>query len=399
MSNNIKGETRNIFIIGAKSIGHYGGYESFIGSLIELHKKIPNLHYIIITKANGEGAAYENVTQDATIARLRLPNIGHAQSIAYDIKAWRYCFKYIQKNVINKPIFYILGCRRCLSFRWVMKNAHKLGGTVYINPDGLEWKRLKWSPLVRQYLKQCEKAMINLADLIVCDSLNIKNYICKTYPKKKLQTTYIPYCADLLPSTIENNNPRFLQWLDENNLSPHDYYLTCSRFVPENNYEIIISEYMKSHSKKSLIIITTKNEKYLNKLKCTLKFENDSRIHFVDPIYDKELLKKIRENAFANIHGHMVGGTNPTLLEALASTPVNLVLDVSFNREVAENAAIYWNMELGNLSRLIESIDSMDNEKINILSKRAKAIIRSKYSQEQISSQYANLFMNGSSET
>ena len=99
----------------------------------------------------------------------------------------------------------------------------------------------------------------------------------------------------------------------------------------------MIREFMKSKSsKRILLLITNVNEKFLSELEEKLHFKSDKRIKFVGTVYDQELLKKIRENAYAYFHGHTVGGTNPSLIEALGSTDLNLLVDVGFNKEVAE---------------------------------------------------------------
>ena len=396
---------RNVFIIGAKSIGQYGGYESFVDRLTKLHQGIPGLQYNIIVKANGEGSMDESLLQGveplnessfrfrgARVFKVGIPKIGHAQAIAYDYKAWRICLQYVRENETADPVFYVLGCRRWLSFRRLVKKVHKLGGVVYINPDGHEWKRGKWPAFVRLYLKQCEKTMVRLADLVVCDSSNIEKYITETYADFKPRTKYIAYGAESVPSALEDDAPGFTRWLTDNDLSAQEYYLCCGRFVPENNFEIIIREFMKSSTKKSLVIISTENEHFRKTLRRKLKFEKDARIRFVGTVYDGELLKKIRENAFAGIHGHTVGGTNPSLLESLASTPVNLVFDVCFNRETAGDAALYWSMADGNLRRLIDRAEAMSPEQRKELEQRAKERIRSAYSLERISAQYEALF-------
>ena len=140
------------------------------------------------------------------------------------------------------------------------------------------------------------------------------------------------------------------------------------------------------------MIITTENRRFFKKLDRKLHFEGDPRIRFAHPVYDRELLKKIRENAFAGIHGHTVGGTNPSLLESLAATPVSLVFDVCFNREVADDAALYWNLENGSLAELINRAEAMSPEERCALEEKAKERIRSVYSWEQIAAQYAKLF-------
>ena len=105
-------------------------------------------------------------------------------------------------------------------------------------------------------------------------------------------------------------------------------------------------------------------------------------------VYDQELLKKIRENAYAYFHGHSVGGTNPSLIEALASTDLNLLLNVRFNREVGENAALYWNRRQGNLSRLINRTEKMNEEEIKQLGKRARKRVAGHYTWEKICREY-----------
>jgi rhamnosyltransferase len=98
------------------------------------------------------------------------------------------------------------------------------------------------------------------------------------------------------------------------------------RFVPENNFETMIREFMASKSRKDLAIITTANDRFLAKLEKKLHFKQDPRIKFVGTVYDQDLLRKIRENAYAYLHGHLVDGTNPSLLESLSSTKLNLLL-------------------------------------------------------------------------
>ena len=125
---------------------------------------------------------------------------------------------------------------------------------------------------------------------------------------------------------------------------------------------------------------------------CRAYFEDDPRINFTGTVYDQELLKKIRENAYANFHGHEVGGTNPSLLEALGSTDLNLLLNVGFNREVAEDAALYWTKEQGNLSALIHRADRMTESEIRRFGQLAKDRVREHYSWDQIVAEYEALF-------
>ena len=145
---------------------------------------------------------------------------------------------------------------------------------------------------------------------------------------------------------------------------------------------------MKSKSQKTFALITDVNEGFLEKLRQRTGFDQDSRIRFTGTVYDRELLKKIRENAYGYFHGHEVGGTNPSLLEALGSTKLNLIYDVGFNKEVAEEAALYWSKKNGDLSKLIDKADKMDISEIERFGKKAKERIQTQYSWDFISKRY-----------
>ena len=144
-------------------------------------------------------------------------------------------------------------------------------------------------------------------------------------------------------------------------------------------------------SKRDFAIITNVNGKFLDELEKKLHFKSDPRIKFVGTVYDQELLMKIRENAYAYFHGHEVGGTNPSLLEALGSTDLNLLLDVGFNREVAEDAAVYWTKRNGHLAKIIDKADRFDNAEIVEYSKKAKQRIKEAYSWELICKKYLKI--------
>ena len=123
-------------------------------------------------------------------------------------------------------------------------------------------------------------------------------------------------------------------------------------------------------------------------------FDKDKRIKFVGTVYDQELLKKIRENAYGYFHGHEVGGTNPSLLEALGRTRLNLLLKVGFNEEVAEEAALYWTKDEGSLASLIHKADGLDEAQLEEYGRLAKERIAREYSWEKIVGEYEEVFAN-----
>lgn len=377
---------QNVFIVGAKNLGNYGGYETFVDKLTEYHKENKEIKYHVAIKDKEYGEFEKN---NARCFKIKVPNIGPAQAIYYDVKALSECCKYIKEHNIDNPIVYILACRIGPFAKHFRKKIHKLGGRLYINPDGHEWMRAKWSAHVRKYWKISEKMMVKQADLLICDSKNIEKYIKETYSKYNPETTFIAYGADIKKSILADDDKKVTDWFKEKEVKPKEYYLVVGRFVPENNYETMIREFMKSGTTKDFVIITNvEHNKFYEQLKESTNFESDKRIKFVGTVYDQELLKKIRELAYGYFHGHEVGGTNPSLLEALASTDLNLLLDVGFNREVAEDGALYWNKGNGNLAGLIDQCEYISETERQDISLKAKKRIEEEYSWKYICDKY-----------
>lgn len=385
-------EKQHVFIIGSKGIpAAYGGFETFVEKLTK-YKMNEKICYHVANMGT-DYTRYEY--NDAKCFNVKVPNIGPAKAVYYDIVALCLCIRYCQKTPsIVRPVFYVLACRIGPFIGYLKRKIEKLGGVLYVNPDGHEWKRAKWNALIRKYWKFSEKLMVKHADLLICDSKSIEKYIREDYKQYCPNTTFIAYGSDTQPSILKNNDKKFVEWMKSKNLLLKNYYLVVGRFVPENNFETMIREFMKSHTTKDFAIITTADDSFLEKLEHKLHFMMDKRIKFVGTVYEQELLKKIRENAYGYFHGHEVGGTNPSLLEALGCTELNLLLDVGFNREVGENAALYWNKEDGNLAALIDKTDDMDEEEIGELGVKAKQRIAIAYSWEHIVDMYERVFLN-----
>ena len=293
---------QHVFIIGSKGIpSNYGGYETFVDKLTEYHQNEPDIRYHVACAVDrAEDVKIFKYHNARCFSILRKP-IGSAQAIFYDIDALQYCIEYIKAKKITHPIVYVLACRIGPFFRKYVKRIHTLGGVVYVNPDGHEWMRAKWSKPVRKYWKLSEQLMVKYADLLICDSKNIEKYIQNTYAKYKPQTTFIAYGAETRKSTLADDDEKLLNWYREKGLKAKEYYLVVGRFVPENNYEIMIREFMRSKTTKSFALITNVSDKFLEELKKKTSFHRDPRIKFVGTVYDKELLMKIRENAYGNL--------------------------------------------------------------------------------------------------
>lgn len=388
-------DKQHVFIIGSKGIpAQYGGFETFVEKLTQ-YRKSDRIRYHVARMAEDDMRFEYN---GAECFDIKVPYIGSARAVVCDLLALRRCIDYCKERPqIIKPVFYVLACRIGPFIDGFRREIHELGGTLMVNPDGHEWKRAKWSAPIRRYWKASEGLMVRSADILICDSKNIEKYIHRTYRRHVPETRFIAYGSEVEPSALSDDDPGFTKWLSERGLRAGNYYLVVGRFVPENNFETMIREFMHSDSARDLAIITTTDGKFYNRLQERLQFEADDRIKFVGTVYDQELLKKIRENAYAYFHGHEVGGTNPSLLEALGSTDLNLLLEVGFNKEVAEDAALYWSKKTGDLRNLIGRADRMDEEEIREYGRRARERVREHYSWDHIVEEYEKLFLEQNS--
>lgn len=385
---------KSVYIIGSKGIpAKYGGFETFVEKLTE-NQKDKNIKYYVACMR--ENSAKSNIVEDvfehngATCFNIDVPSIGPARAIAYDIAALKKAIEISKSNKDVEPIFYVLACRIGPFIGKYRKQIHELGGQLFVNPDGHEWMREKWSAPVRRYWKISESLMVKNADLLVCDSKNIEKYIQEDYQKYSPKTTYIAYGTDLHKSSLTSKDRIVREWFSEKGVSENNYYLVVGRFVPENNYEAMIREFMKSNTEKDFVLITNvEQNSFYEKLRKETGFDKDSRIKFVGTVYNQELLKYIRENAFAYFHGHEVGGTNPSLLEALSSTKLNLLLNVGFNKEVGENGAIYWDKD--KLHTVIEKAETLSQEQIDELNRLSTKQVQERFSWDFIVDEYESL--------
>ena len=380
---------QHVFIIGSRGLpAQYGGFETFVDQLVS-HQVSPDIQYHVACLSNDQ--AYQHFDyQGVDCFTINPPKLGPARVIAYDMMAINYALKIIKKQGIEQPIFYVLGNTIGAFVAPFARKIHKIGGRFYINPDGLEWKRAKWAKLIQAYLKYSEKIMTRHADLVISDNPGIESYIKEAYPWSK--TTYIAYGTDLSQTSLTSQDNKVLEFYHKWQTQEKNYYLILGRFVPENNYETAIREFMASSTKRDLVIICNQEgNPYFEELRVRTGFDQDPRVKFVGTVYDQDLLKYIRKEAFAYIHGHEVGGTNPGLLEALAQTDLNLVLGVSFNQTVAKDSAQYWTKETGNLAHLIDQVDSLED--VSEWGQRAKANMKQNFTWDKIVGEYEELFL------
>lgn len=274
-----------------------------------------------------------------------------------------------------------------------------LGKKVVINTDGIEWKRLvirkeflsaAWGPistLVSWCLKLEERMDVKLSHIIIADSRAIKSYLEESHKAKNV--VYISYGAgELISSDIPPK--KAYECLDRFGLTTAEYYLTVARIVAENNIHKEIEGFKRSNSSKKLVIVGNFNgkdgyTKYLLRLR-----DNEPRIVFLHPIYDKEELGILRKNCFAYIHAYEVGGTNPSLLEQMLFQKPIIAHDVTFHREILQEGGIYFKSEDG----LAECIGRLERGKFDLaeISEWQAKRVKEEYNWDNVAEKYSELF-------
>jgi glycosyltransferase involved in cell wall biosynthesis len=212
-------------------------------------------------------------------------------------------------NAANAPILPLLKAR---------------GVPTALHMDGLEWKRGKWGPTGRKYYIACERLGVWWADALIADAHGIADYYRETYGAT---TAYLPYGAPILR---DHDGSR----LEELGLRPFGYHLVVARFEPENNVDLIIEGYTKSNAALPLVVVGSAPYPGESAERIARLATEDDRVMLTGSIYDQPLLDQLYANAKSYLHGHSVGGTNPSLLRAMGAGAPITAIDVVFTREV-----------------------------------------------------------------
>lgn len=378
---------KNIFIVGARGYhAKYGGWETFVSNLVDHYQDKNTKFYISMYTDDPNLKEYE-VSKNITVTPIYVKNMGSATMFFYSIYAFRYYLKYIEKQHIDGAIIYMLGLKLFHYLAIAQRKIKKLGIHVFVNPDGLEHQRSKWSMPVKKFFLLSERLMLNYSDVIVCDGLGIQKYVCSKYPKLSDRTVYIAYGTN----TFDLTDVDYEAILEEYGLKSNDYCLMVGRCVPENNYELVIQDFMNSQIDKELVIITNlSSSKYYQELVSKTNCKSDLRIRFIDGVYDEEKLAVIRRHAYLYIHGHSVGGTNPSLIEALSLTDLNILYDVCFNHDIGGNACLYFK-DSGSLTKLLDHQKLLDSSRKK-LGPKAKKLVKENFTWEKIVEEYQKIF-------
>ncbi len=382
---------KNIIIIGSRGYKfNYGGWETFVTEFVNNNKDDVNFYIPKLVQEKELDKKIEK-NNNVIINNIYVPKQGFATMFTFTIKSFNYFIKYLEKHQLKDTVVISLGCKIGPLMPKYYRKLHKLGVKIIMNPDGLEWKRDKWNYIIKKCFKISEKYCIKYSDYVVCDSKAIKEYIDNQYKKYNKPSKFIAYGAYLKDNNVSEKTKEYLK--ENYKTKIDDYYLIVARFVPENNLELIINSFIKSKTKKKLLIITNvEMNKYYNYLLDKTNFNKDKRVLLPGAIYDQDLLREIRIGAFAYIHGHSAGGTNPSLLEALSTTDINILYDVPYNREVGDNSSLYFNDKEDSLTKIINDLEDINSKEKEKYSRLAKKRIKDDYTWDIVEEKYKELF-------
>lgn len=245
------------------------------------------------------------------------------------------------------------------------------------NMDGIEWKRSKYSKPVKRFLKYAESLAVRKSDFLVADSLEIMKYLKTKYD---LNINYIPYGA----AEYCNEDEKILS---EYCVTKRDFSLLMARMEPENNIETVLDGVHSGNSKNKFVVIgdiTNRFGKYIFH-----KYKNDDRIQFTGSIFHPQKVHTLRTFSHLYFHGHSVGGTNPSLLEAMSSKALIAAHDNPFNKSVLQNDALYFS-DASDVKRIIETDQGCDREQM-VSNNFCK--IKDQFNWQTIISQYEDLML------
>lgn len=360
----------HIAIIGTRGIpNHYGGFEQCAEYLaVGLVQR-----GFDVTVYNSHNHPFkENIWKGVKIVHCYDPEftLGTAGQFIYDFN----CI--INTRGQKYDIIVQMGYTSSSVWGWLLPSR----SVVTTNMDGLEWNRTKYSNLIKRFLVYAEKLGVKFSDYLISDSIGIQEYL---YSKYKKESIYIPYGANLFDNADEEVLKQF-------SVVPYKYNMLIARLEPENSIEIILDGVVKSETTDSFLIIGNHTTKYGTYLK--EKYSSNHNLRFTGSIYNINILNNLRHYSNIYFHGHTVGGTNPSLLEGMASNALICANENPFNKYILDKDAFYFLTSDDIVNVIKEDPRSKINASVLIENNRNK--IKTLYSWDLIIDKYSNHFKN-----
>lgn len=363
----MKNKKLKIGIIGTRGIpNHYGGFEQFAESLsVFLAEKN---HEVYVYNSSNHPYQKDEYKGVKIIKQADPENkIGTAGQFIYDLN----CILDSRKRKFD----IILQLGYTSSSVWSFLFPKK--PLIITNMDGLEWKRNKYSKPVKLFLKYAEKLAVKKSDYLIADSKGIQSYLKTKY---NVQSKFIAYGSHIFSTPNKSI-------LSNYNLEANNYNMLIARIEPENNIETILDGVALANTNKKFIVVGDYQRNPFAK-KMVEKFSSNKNIIFLGSIYDINILNNLRYYSNLYFHGHSVGGTNPSLLEAMGCKCLIIAHNNEFNKSVIENNGFYFKTPL-DIKNIINKVDKIEN-----IEKTEKNLqkIKEYYNLENINNTYLSYF-------
>lgn len=357
----------NIGFFGTRGLGNYGGFETIAQKLNDyLDGNKFNLFISQEVENQDEDYKLEKVNEITTLIKQKKTWIKkYSKELDNIINESRIINKCIDENPWNLDIIL-----QCGSTPGILMKKSKKNPIIVWNPDGIEWRREKFPWYARKILYYSTILGIKKSDAVSVDSRAIGADLKKMIGNKP--EFYLPSGTDI----ITQEDVELLD-LEEFGLNENDYYIMVGRAVPENHILEILNYFLETKTSKKLMVIANFSEDEYSKKCLEIINKNLDRIVYKGPVYNQKKLKSLRYFAYAYIHGHSVGGTNPSLLEALGAGNPCICYDVPYNKEVAEQAGLYFKNKDEFINCLMELEE--DSFEYNLKKNKAQEIIKKRF--------------------
>jgi glycosyltransferase involved in cell wall biosynthesis len=362
------GQKIRLAILGTRGIpANYGGFEKFAE---ELSIRLATLDIDVTVYCEDSGSQRDTMYNGVALRYESVIIGGPLSTVLFDIS----CLWSARKDF---DIVYMLGygaAPLCV--------IPKIFGTkVWLNVDGIEWARAKWGRLAKLYFKAMEYFSVRVPDRVIADAAEIRNHLERRHGKLT-NCDVIAYGAPVVQN--EPNKKILAEWA----LEPRGYHLVVCRLEPENHVLEIIKGYCQSSSQLPLIILGNHNSDTLYVQ--VIRQLASERVRFIGTVFDKERLDALRFHSLTYLHGHSVGGTNPSLLEAMGCGNIVIAHDNEFNKEVLGTFGRYFRAP-SDIPKLISEIEALPENDQHELRSQVRERVSSVYSWDLIASQYLSL--------
>jgi glycosyltransferase involved in cell wall biosynthesis len=345
----------------------YGGFETAVE---EIGKRLAARGYEVTVYCRNPG---QTLTSYEGMTLVNLPALRHrmAETLSHTAASTAHAIVKDHPDVVlllnagNAPL---------------LKPLALAGIPTAIHLDGLESKREKWRGAGAKYYRWAERASVAWGVEVIADAQAIADHVQRQYGRA---CVVIPYGADV----IEPGSDR----LSELRLEPGGYHLIVARFEPENHVLDAVHAYRESRETRPLVVVGSApySQWYVDKVRAAAR--EDSRIRFVGGIYDQQLLDQLYANCVTYIHGHSVGGTNPSLLRAMGAGAPVLAYDVEFSHEVTDEKAFFW-PDAETLTEILDRIAAGDEtERLAELGEAGQQRVREAYQWDAVTDDYEAL--------